>query len=305
MANDLDALDRLFAPGTDTLRGDAAGLLVGHDQISAFRGGRGGAPQRTIVQTHVQASTTTTPWSSRSPSSTAAAAGSRPSSGRAPTAAGGSPRPTSRCRPRRSTPASGGSSATRWCRRPGPVRSTARRVAVKDLYAVAGPARRRRQPGVAAPRRRAEPAHAWAVAAAARRRGGRARDRPHRRVRLLASPAPTRTTAPRRTRRRRYRISGGSSSGSASRGLARATRPSGSAPTPAARSGCPRRTRGSGASAPPTALVPTDGLLPLAPLLRRGRLGDPRRRRCSARSARCCCPASPRSASASWSASPA
>lgn len=54
MANDLEALDRLFAPGDETLRGDAAGLLVGHDRISAFRGGRGGAPQRTIVETHVQ-----------------------------------------------------------------------------------------------------------------------------------------------------------------------------------------------------------------------------------------------------------
>ncbi|KAA1400387.1 AtzH-like domain-containing protein [Aeromicrobium ginsengisoli] len=54
MSNDLEALDRLFAPGDETLRGDAAGLLVGHDRISAFRGGRGGAPKRTIVETHVQ-----------------------------------------------------------------------------------------------------------------------------------------------------------------------------------------------------------------------------------------------------------
>lgn len=48
MANDLPALDRLFAPGPETLRGDAAGILVGHDAISAFRLGRGGAPARTI-----------------------------------------------------------------------------------------------------------------------------------------------------------------------------------------------------------------------------------------------------------------
>ncbi|MBZ5740068.1 AtzH-like domain-containing protein [Nocardioides mangrovi] len=54
MADDLPTLDRLFAPGASTLRGDANGLLVGHDQISAFRGGRGGAPKRRIVQTHVQ-----------------------------------------------------------------------------------------------------------------------------------------------------------------------------------------------------------------------------------------------------------
>jgi amidase len=54
MADDVATLDRLFAPGPTTLRGDANGLLVGHDQISAFRSGRGGAPQRRIVQTHVQ-----------------------------------------------------------------------------------------------------------------------------------------------------------------------------------------------------------------------------------------------------------
>ena len=54
MANDVAALDRLFAPGPTTMRGDVQGLLVGHDTISAFRGTRGGAPQRTIVETHVQ-----------------------------------------------------------------------------------------------------------------------------------------------------------------------------------------------------------------------------------------------------------
>ncbi len=48
MANDLDALDAAFAPGPQTMRGDAAGLLVGHDAISAFRGVRGGVPPRTI-----------------------------------------------------------------------------------------------------------------------------------------------------------------------------------------------------------------------------------------------------------------
>lgn len=48
LANDLDALDAAFAPGPDTMRGDAAGLLVGHDAISAFRGMRGGVPPRTI-----------------------------------------------------------------------------------------------------------------------------------------------------------------------------------------------------------------------------------------------------------------
>ena len=37
MADDLEAMDRLFAPGGDTLRGDADGLVVGHDAIAAFR----------------------------------------------------------------------------------------------------------------------------------------------------------------------------------------------------------------------------------------------------------------------------
>ena len=54
MSDDVPTLDRLFAPGPTTLRGDANGLLVGHDMISAFRGSRGGAPKRQIVQTHVQ-----------------------------------------------------------------------------------------------------------------------------------------------------------------------------------------------------------------------------------------------------------
>ena len=48
MANDLDVLDAAFAPGAGTMRGDAAGLLVGHDAISAFRGVRGGVPPRVI-----------------------------------------------------------------------------------------------------------------------------------------------------------------------------------------------------------------------------------------------------------------
>ncbi len=54
MADDVATLDRLFAPGEHTLRGDANGLLVGHDAISRFRGARGGAPQRRVVDTYVQ-----------------------------------------------------------------------------------------------------------------------------------------------------------------------------------------------------------------------------------------------------------
>ncbi|MFT4213157.1 MAG: DUF3225 domain-containing protein [Microbacterium sp.] len=48
LANDLEVLDASFAPGPATMRGDAAGLLVGHDTISAFRGARGGVPERVI-----------------------------------------------------------------------------------------------------------------------------------------------------------------------------------------------------------------------------------------------------------------
>ena len=54
MANDLEALDRLFAPGAETLRGDAGGILVGHDAISAFRQGRDGASARSIGDIHVR-----------------------------------------------------------------------------------------------------------------------------------------------------------------------------------------------------------------------------------------------------------
>ncbi|WP_440711095.1 AtzH-like domain-containing protein [Herbiconiux sp. YIM B11900] len=54
MANDLEVLDRSFARGASTLRGDASGLLVGHDRISAFRGLRGGLPPRTITEVHLR-----------------------------------------------------------------------------------------------------------------------------------------------------------------------------------------------------------------------------------------------------------
>lgn len=54
MADDVPELDRLFAPGPATLRGDAEGLLVGHGAIAEFRGRRGGAPPRTLVTVHVR-----------------------------------------------------------------------------------------------------------------------------------------------------------------------------------------------------------------------------------------------------------
>jgi len=52
--NDLAALDAYFAPGEHTLRGDAGGLLVGHDAISGFRGARTGSVARGIRSLHVR-----------------------------------------------------------------------------------------------------------------------------------------------------------------------------------------------------------------------------------------------------------
>lgn len=54
MANDLPALDELFADGADTIRSDQTGTLAGHDHISEFRRGRGGAPDRRILRVHVR-----------------------------------------------------------------------------------------------------------------------------------------------------------------------------------------------------------------------------------------------------------
>ena len=53
MANDLDALDHLFARGADTIRGDAGGILVGHGAISEFRKGRGGVAARDILRVEI------------------------------------------------------------------------------------------------------------------------------------------------------------------------------------------------------------------------------------------------------------
>ncbi len=54
LADDVAALDAFFAPGPDTLRGDAGGVLLGHDAIAAFRRGRGGVPLRSVVELHVR-----------------------------------------------------------------------------------------------------------------------------------------------------------------------------------------------------------------------------------------------------------
>lgn len=54
LANDKSALDELFLPGPDTLRGDGRNLLVGHDAISGFRSARAAIPTRAIAALHVR-----------------------------------------------------------------------------------------------------------------------------------------------------------------------------------------------------------------------------------------------------------
>src|SRR5690606_4314462 len=54
LANDVTTLDTLFAPGSDTIRGDGTTLLVGHDAITEFRVGRTPIPTRRIVELHVR-----------------------------------------------------------------------------------------------------------------------------------------------------------------------------------------------------------------------------------------------------------
>lgn len=55
MDDDVAVLDALFESGAFTLRGDAGGLLVGHEAIRQFRRARGGAPARRIRTVHVRA----------------------------------------------------------------------------------------------------------------------------------------------------------------------------------------------------------------------------------------------------------
>ena len=52
-ADDLAAMDELFADSPDTLRGDPGGLLVGHAAIHDFRAVRRGAPPRRLVDVRV------------------------------------------------------------------------------------------------------------------------------------------------------------------------------------------------------------------------------------------------------------
>ncbi|OUZ11999.1 hypothetical protein BHE97_03510 [Aeromicrobium sp. PE09-221] len=49
LANDVEVLDALFAPGPDTLRADDDGVLTGHDAIAEFRAARTQIPRRRIT----------------------------------------------------------------------------------------------------------------------------------------------------------------------------------------------------------------------------------------------------------------
>ncbi|WP_062515924.1 AtzH-like domain-containing protein [Demequina gelatinilytica] len=51
--DDLDALAAAFEPGGSTLRGDRAGLLVGHERITGFRARRGGAGARGLDEMRI------------------------------------------------------------------------------------------------------------------------------------------------------------------------------------------------------------------------------------------------------------
>jgi amidase len=53
LANDVAALDALFAPGADTARGDGITLAIGHDEISRFRHARTAVPTRTVSSVHI------------------------------------------------------------------------------------------------------------------------------------------------------------------------------------------------------------------------------------------------------------
>ncbi|HTR96223.1 MAG TPA: AtzH-like domain-containing protein [Trebonia sp.] len=54
LANDKAVLDELFLPGPETLRGDGRNLLVGHGAISGFRSARAAIPTRAIAALHVR-----------------------------------------------------------------------------------------------------------------------------------------------------------------------------------------------------------------------------------------------------------
>ncbi|WP_432519036.1 AtzH-like domain-containing protein [Kineococcus sp. SYSU DK006] len=52
--DDLEELNALFAPAQTTLRAEAGGALVGHEQVAAHRRRRAGAPRRWLRRVHVR-----------------------------------------------------------------------------------------------------------------------------------------------------------------------------------------------------------------------------------------------------------
>ena len=201
---------------------------------------------------------------------------------------GGHRRPRRGARRRRSTPGSGGSSATRCVPATADGPLDGQTVAVKDLYAVAGHAGRRRQPGLAGP---------GAGRDGARLGGRRGCSTPA--PPCAASRAPTSSPTARRHQRplRHAAQPRGRRTGSP------AARPPASASAVVAR---PRDHRarhrhrrldpGAGvlpgavrASAPPTTPCRATGCSPLAAVLRHRRLAGPRRCDRWRPSATCCC----------------
>ncbi|MGT2425464.1 AtzH-like domain-containing protein [Amnibacterium kyonggiense] len=124
MADDVPALDALFAGGPWTLRGDAGGLLVGHDAIAAFRRGRGGAPQRRVAAVHVRVLGQDTAAVVAVVEPRTGGRGQQTQVWRRGPGAGRCSSHTSRLPRRRSTGASGGRSARRSKPAPAPGRSS-------------------------------------------------------------------------------------------------------------------------------------------------------------------------------------
>ncbi|WKK71533.1 DUF3225 domain-containing protein [Rathayibacter oskolensis] len=63
-ADDVPALADAFVRAPTTLRGDASGLLVGHEAITGFRGRRGGTPRAPWPSCTCGRSMRTRRWSS-------------------------------------------------------------------------------------------------------------------------------------------------------------------------------------------------------------------------------------------------
>ena len=258
------ALDAAFAPGPGTMRGDGAGLLVGHDAISAFRGARGGVH---AAGDRARRAPRTRPTMLRCSSSVSRYDGRRHRAADAGVAArrralAHHRRARHRRARRRSTGRCGARSATRSTRARGRVRcsdctSPSRTCSpIKGYRIGAGNPTLLDEARARAPRR----AGGRSTCCAAERRCAAS---PAPTSSRTASPATTRTTAPRPTARVPGALPGGSSSGPASAvatgqaEIGLATDTAGSVRVPASYQGLwgLRTTHG---------LVPRQGLLPLA-----------------------------------------